>query len=144
MEQWNTRNGMLRAVIIDDEPHNSDTLGKLIKRHCPGIIIAGKADGIKTGIEVIRELNPDLVFLDFNMNDGTGFDLLRAFSPVGFRVIFVSAMDKETERAFLLSGMEYLLKPVSSEKLKLAVEKVLKMELQHFALQLQVLEEDLT
>jgi len=128
-----TSKTMLSAIIIDDEPHNRDTLGKLIKRYCPGLMVAGKAEGVRTGIEAIRVLKPDIVFLDVNMSDGTAFDLLHALAPVGFRVIFV----------FQLSSMEYLLKPVNPENLQLAVERVLKMEIGHFGLQLQALEEDM-
>ena len=130
----------LCALIVDDEPHNRDTLGKLIKRYCPGLMVAGKADGVGTGIKAIRVLKPDIVFLDVNMSDGTAFDLLHALVPVDFRVILVSALDKDTIRAFRLSGMEYLLKPVSPEELKMAVERVIKAEVKHFALQLEALE----
>jgi two-component system, LytTR family, response regulator len=133
---------MLTALIIDDEPHNRDTLGKLLERYCPEVTVVGKANGVKSGIEAIRAFHPDLVFLDMNMADGTGFDLLHALAPVNFRVIFVSAMDKDTLRAFRLSGMEYLLKPVSPEELKTGVERVMKSEIKHFMLQLQALEDN--
>ena len=131
---------MLTAIIIDDEPHNLDTIGKLLERYCPEITVVGKASGVESGIEAIRELQPDLVFLDMNMDDGTGFDLLHALSPVDFRVIFVSAMDKDMIRAFRLSSMEYLLKPVSPEELRGAVERAMKAEIKHFSLQLEALE----
>ena len=138
-----TSKTMLSAIIIDDEPHNRDTLGKLIKRYCPGLMVAGKAEGVRTGIEAIRVLKPDIVFLDVNMSDGTAFDLLHALAPVGFRVIFVPERAKDMIRVFQLSSMEYLLKPVNPENLQLAVERVLKMEIGHFGLQLQALEEDM-
>jgi two-component system LytT family response regulator len=119
---------MLRAVIIDEEPHNRDTLEKLLDRYCPEVQVVGKAEGVKSGIEAIRSLHPDLVFLDMNMDDGTGFDLLDTLSPFDFQVIFVSAMDKDTILTLRLTGMEYLLKPVSPEELKIAVERVLKIK----------------
>ena len=131
---------MLRAIIIDDEPHIRDTLGKLLERYCPEVSVVGKASGVKSGIEAIRALHPDLVFLDMNMGDGTGFDLLHALAPVNFRVIFVSAMDKDTIRAFRLSSMEYLLKPVSPDELRVAVERVMKADINYFSLQLEALE----
>lgn len=133
---------MPTALIIDDEAHNRDTLGKLLERYCPEITVLGKACCVKSGIEAIREMNPDLVFLDLNMTDGTGFDLLRALAPVNFRVIFVSSMDKDMIRAFRLSGLEYLLKPVSPEELKMIVERVMKVEIKHVTMQLQALEEN--
>ena len=133
---------MLSALIIDDEPHNRETLGKMLERYCPEVKVTGKANGVRSGIKMISELQPDLVFLDMNMDDGTGFDLLHALMPIRFKVIFVSAMDKETIHAFRLSGMEYLLKPVSPDELKMAVEKVMKSEINHINLQLQALEEN--
>jgi two-component system, LytTR family, response regulator len=133
---------MIRTVIIDDEPHIRETLQKMLKRHCPEARVVGLADGVQCGIEIIRDMEPDLVLLDINMGDGTGFDLLHALSPISFRVIFVSAMDKDMIRAFKLSGMEYLLKPVGPDELKLAIQHVMQMETADFSLQLQALEED--
>jgi len=133
---------MTRIVIIDDEPHIRETLRKMLEKHCPETVVVGNASGVQSGIKSIRELNPDLVFLDINMGDGTGFDILHALAPISFRVIFVSAMDKNTIRAFRLSGMEFLLKPVSPVELQKAIQRVMKMEISDFGLQLQALEED--
>lgn len=133
---------MIRIIIIDDEPHIRETLAKLIERHCPEARVVGFASGVQSGISAIRKLQPDLVLLDIYMGDGTGFDLLHALSPISFRVLFVSAMDKNTIRAFRLSGMEYLLKPVSPEELQKSVQRVMKMDIADFGLQLQALEED--
>ena len=133
---------MLRTLIIDDEAHIRETLGKLLERHCSEAVLVGKANGVKSGIEAIRRFNPDLVLLDINMADGSGFELLRALSPITFRVIFISAMDKSTIRAFKLSGMEYLLKPVNPEELREAIERVMKTQIRHFDLQLKALEEN--
>ena len=130
-------------VIIDDEPHIRETLAKLIERHCPDARVVGLAGGVKSGTELIRDLEPELVLLDINMGDGTGFDVLHALSPVSFRVIFVSAMDKDMIRAFKLSGVEYLLKPVDPEQLEKAIRQVMKTGTAQFGLQLQALEEDL-
>ena len=131
---------MLTAFIIDDEAHNRDTLAKLLGRYCAEVRVAGMAHGVKSGIEAIRALHPDLVFLDMNLGDGTGFDLLHALAPVNFRVIFVSAMDKDMIHSFRLSSMEYLLKPVSPDELKMAVERVMKADINYFSLQLAALE----
>jgi len=134
---------MTRVVIIDDEPHIRETLAKLVERHCPEALVVGQAGGVKSGMELIRDLEPDLVLLDIYMGDGTGFDLLHALAPIPFRVIFVSAMDKNMIRAFRLSGMEYLLKPLDPEQLEKAFQKAMKAEIVQFELQLQALEEDI-
>ncbi len=134
---------MTRVVIIDDEPHIRETLAKLVERHCPEALVVGQAGGVKSGMELIRDLEPDLVLLDIYMGDGTGFDLLHALASIPFRVIFVSAMDKNMIRAFRLSGMEYLLKPLDPEQLEKAFQKAMKAEIVQFELQLQALEEDI-
>jgi two-component system LytT family response regulator len=131
---------MTRTLIIDDEAHIRDTLQKMLKRCCPDVLVAGTAAGVDDGIDAIRRLNPDLVLLDLYLSDGTGFDVLHALERIDFRMIFISAMDKETIQAFKLSGMEYLLKPVSPDDLAEAVKRVMKADIRDFALQLQALE----
>ena len=104
---------MIRAIIIDDEAHIRDTLRKLLTINCPEVSVIGEAYGVADGIKAIKEIHPDLVFLDINMKDGTGFDLLNAFTTIYFKVIFISAFDKNTIQAFKLSGLEYMMKPVN-------------------------------
>jgi two-component system LytT family response regulator len=131
---------MIRTLIIDDETHIPDTLSKMLARFCPGTQVVGTASNVAGGIDAIRRLKPDLVLLDIHMGDGTGFDVLHALGKINFRVIFISAMDKETIRAFRLSGLEYLLKPVSPVDLSDAVKRVMMSDERGFALQLQALE----
>ena len=134
---------MVRTIIIDDEPHIRETLAKLIERHCPEVRVVGLASGVESGINIIRDLLPDLVLLDIYLGDGTGFDILHSLSPITFHVIFVSAMDKNMIRAFRLSGMEYLLKPVDPDRLEEVITKVMKNDISQFELHLQALEEDI-
>jgi two-component system LytT family response regulator len=95
---------------------------------------------VADSINSIRQLKPDLVLLDLHLSDGTGFKILHAMEKIDFRVIFISAMDKETIKAFKLSGMEYLLKPLSPLELAEAISRVMKSDIRDFALQLQALE----
>jgi len=131
---------MLRTVIIDDEAHMRDTLGKFLKRYCPETLLVGEASGVNSGIKTILELHPDIILLDIHMDDGTGFDLLHAFKEIDFKVIFISAFDKNSILAFKLSGLEYLLKPVSPGELSDAIKRVMKTEAKYFPLQLEALE----
>jgi two-component system LytT family response regulator len=131
---------MLSAVIIDDEAHIRDTLAKFLKRYCPDVRLVGEASGVKSGIKAILELHPDLILLNINMDDGTGFDLLHAFSHINFKVIFISAFDKETILAFNLSGVEYLTKPLNPRELCESIKRVMKMDIKNFSLQLETLE----
>jgi two-component system, LytTR family, response regulator len=130
---------MIHTLIIDDEPHIRDTLRKLLARHCPQVSVIGEAANVAEGIRAIQKLHPDLVLLDINMKDGTGFDLLNAFPKIKFKVIFISAFDKNTIRAFKLSSLEYLMKPVNPVELTDAINKVINTELRFFALQLETL-----
>jgi two-component system LytT family response regulator len=133
---------MLRTLIIDDEAHIRDTLGKFLKRYCPEVILVGEASGVGSGIRAVLEFHPDLIFLDINMDDGTGYDLLHAFNEIDFRVIFISDFDKDAILAFKLSGLEYLLKPINPIELSDAVKCVMKTDIKYFSLQLQALEEN--
>jgi two-component system, LytTR family, response regulator len=129
-----------RVLIIDDEAHMRDTLGKFLKRYCPDVRLVGEASGVKSGMKAIHEFHPDLVLLDINMDDGTGFDLLHTLETINFRVIFISAFDKNTIQAMNLSGLEYLAKPINPTDLGEVINRVMKTEIKHFSLQLEALE----
>ena len=131
---------MLRTIIIDDETHIRDTLAKLLARHCPQVTVAGVASGVAEGIREINDLRPDLVFLDINMKDGTGFDLLHFLNRIDFRIIFISACDRHMVQAFDLSGMVCLSKPFDPGRLADAVRNAEETELEDQALQLKALD----
>ena len=81
---------MLRAVIIDDIDAIRNKNTALIKEHCPNVSIMAEANDVKSGAEIIKKFIPDLVFLDIEMTDGTGFDLLQQLKPITFKVIFIT------------------------------------------------------
>lgn len=114
----------MRALLIDDEQSARSSLKADILEYCPEIVIVGEADGVQKGIAAIRELKPELVFLDVEMGDGTGFDLLEQLAPVPFRVIFTTAHDTHAVKAFKYSAVDYLLKPVDADELAAAVKKL--------------------
>ena len=130
---------MLRTIIIDDEAHIRDTLARLLGRHCPQVSVVGEASGVKEGIDIIQTLHPDLVLLDINMKDGTGFDLLHAINTIDFKIIFISAFDKNMIQAFRLSDVEYLSKPVNPVELKAAVKNVEQSDQKDLKLRLKAL-----
>tara|TARA_R110001592_G_scaffold57323_3_gene174297 strand:- start:634 stop:1380 length:747 start_codon:yes stop_codon:yes gene_type:complete len=115
---------MLKAVIIDDEEKGRKLLEILVANYCPEVNVVGKADSVATGIPLIEETNPDLVFLDVEMTGGNGFDLLEKMAPVNFSVIFTTAYDQYAIKAFRFSAVDYLLKPIDEEELMEAVKKV--------------------
>lgn len=114
---------MIHAIIVDDEPRNIRILKNLLEEFCPEIIVAGEATGTEEAIKVIRENEPDLVFLDIEMPFGNAFDLLDKLMPVNFQVIFVTAFDNYALKAFRYYAIDYLLKPVDIDELKTAVKK---------------------
>jgi two-component system LytT family response regulator len=114
---------MLRAVIIDDIDAIRNKNTALIKEHCPGVSIMAEANDVKSGVEVIKKFLPDLVFLDVEMPDGTGFDLLQQLKPVTFKVIFITGFQDFAIKAFRFSAIDYLLKPIEPADLIEAVQK---------------------
>ena len=134
---------MLRTLIIDDEAHIRDTLTKLLKLYCPIVGIVGEANGVSAGINKIMELQPDLIFLDINLRDGSGYELLHALQPVGFKVIFISSFDKKAVQAFKLSSVTFLQKPFNPVELVEAIKQIKEMEVKDFDLCLEALEENI-
>lgn len=114
---------MIHALIVDDEPKNIRILQGLLEESCLDVKVTGEAISAETAIPLIREKNPDLVFLDIEMPYGNAFDLLDRIMPVNFEIIFITAFDDYTLKAFKYSALDYLLKPVSIDELKIAVHK---------------------
>lgn len=118
---------MINAIIIDNELTARNSLRRKLTKNCPQINIIGEADGVNTGIILIKKVNPELIFLDIQMQDGTGFDLIDKLlndGPVNSRVIFVTAYDQYAIKAIKYSALDYLLKPCNDEELTEAVKKV--------------------
>lgn len=113
----------MRSIIIDDEPKNVRILSKLLTDYCPDVEIIGTAGDANAAKNIIEELNPDLVFLDIQMPNGNAFDLLDKLMPIDFEVIFITAFENYSLKAFKYSALDYLLKPVSIEELQIAVAK---------------------
>lgn len=131
---------MIKTVLIDDEVDSIRILQRLLEAYCPEVVVAGKADGVETGVHTIQTAKPDLVFLDIEMTQGNAFDLLNQLQPVNFQIIFVTAFDNYAIRAFKYSAVDYLLKPVDIDDLCAAVERVSqKIQGKSFIDQMQVL-----
>ncbi|PLW92422.1 MAG: DNA-binding response regulator [Marinilabiliales bacterium] len=114
---------MVRAVIVDDEKASRDTLKGLLDRYEKEVMVVAEADSVASGLEAISAFTPDLVFLDIQMPDGSGFRLLEQIQDVDFNVIFITAFDQYAIKAFKYSAIDYLLKPIIPEDLKAAVKK---------------------
>ncbi len=107
----------MRVLIIDDEDRARKSIAGILKLSNNNVQLVAEADGVKSGIEAIKEHNPDLVLLDINMSDGTGFDLLKKIENITFKVIFITAYEEFAIKAFEFSAIDYILKPVDPAKL---------------------------
>lgn len=110
-------------MIIDDEPAARGNIRSILGSDCPGVEVMGEAGGVAEGLALLSRLTPDLLFLDVEMEDGTGFDLLDKLAPLRFNVIFTTAYDTFAIKAFRYSAIDYLLKPVDPDELAAAVRK---------------------
>jgi two-component system, LytTR family, response regulator len=114
---------MYTTILIDDEPNSLELLEWQINKHCPNLKIVATCDSPEAGIAEIKSRQPDLVFLDIEMPEMTGFEMLEKLSPFDFEVIFSTAYDEFAVKAFQVSALDYLLKPIDINELKRAVEK---------------------
>ncbi|MGB0985311.1 MAG: LytR/AlgR family response regulator transcription factor [Saprospiraceae bacterium] len=115
---------MISAIIIDDIQKSRAVLLQLLQRHCPQINVIGMAASADEAQLLILEKNPDLLFLDVEMPNGTGFDLLKRFSSPTFEVIFTTAYDQYALQAIKFCALDYLLKPIDIEELQAAIQKM--------------------
>jgi two-component system, LytTR family, response regulator len=112
----------MKALIVDDEPLARRELRRLLTAF-PRVQIVGEASDVDEAHERIEALTPDVVFLDVQMPGGTGFDLLARLDRVP-RIIFTTAYDQYAVKAFDVSALDYLLKPIETDRLAAALEKV--------------------
>jgi two-component system, LytTR family, response regulator len=117
---------MVKAIIIDDEEDARSTLRAFVKQYCPQVEVIAEADGVQEGYRAVMANEPDLVFLDIQMDDGTGFHLLEKIRAPRFNVIFTTAYDEYAIKAFKYSAIDYLLKPIDPDELIEAVSKLKK------------------
>lgn len=115
---------MIHAIIIDDEINCIEMLEWLLKTYCPDVVIDEMCDSGEKGIEAIKKHRPDVVFLDIEMPRMNGFDMLEKFDTLFFDVVFTTAYDKFAVKAFRYSALNYLLKPVDPEDLKLTIKRI--------------------
>jgi two-component system, LytTR family, response regulator len=114
---------MLTTIIIEDDFDSREVLRLLLSQHFPHIKILAQCATATEGLEAIRTLKPQLIFLDVNLPDKTGFDLLRETDHSTFETIFVSAFDHFAAQAFRWSALDFLVKPVTLSLLQEAIDK---------------------
>lgn len=113
----------MKVILVDDEQSNIDNITALLKKYCPRLNVLAAATDIYEAQKLINHHQPDLVFLDIQMGEQTGFDLLGLISEKNFEVVFITAFDKYGIEAIKFAALDYLLKPVVIADLVLAVNK---------------------
>jgi two-component system LytT family response regulator len=121
---------MIKAIIIEDEKMSRETLRRLLEKYCPTVEVLAEADGYRKGLEEIRKHPPDVIFLDIQMPDGSGFRLLEEIDEFDFEVIFTTAFDQFAIKAIKYSALDYLLKPIIPDDLVAAIERVEKKKIE--------------
>lgn len=116
----------IKAIIVDDEEFARDVLCKLILYYCPEIEIVGQSNNVETSIELINKLTPELLFLDIHLGDQSSFEILKNVSTGNFDIIFTTADSQHGVNAFRVEATDYLLKPIDSDDLVKAIQKVQK------------------
>lgn len=114
----------MKAIIIDDMPLAIANLKADLKDHCPNVDVIAEANGVVSGLKLLKEIKPDVLFLDIDLQDGVGFDILDLLDEYSFQVIFTTASNDHAIRAFQVSAIDYLLKPIDPDLLVKAVSKV--------------------
>lgn len=134
----------MKVLIIDNDSSIREGLTSLLKKLCPQISEISEAEGVATGLRAVSDLKPELVFLDVEMDDGTGFDLVQKLGNYNFQLIFITAHNKYAVNAFKFSAIDFLLKPIDPIDLVVSVNKAMSQQknrdLEH---QIKLLEESL-
>lgn len=114
---------MLKIIVIDDEKNVRTVIKKLLSLVSSNYAIVGEAASVAEGKEIIAKENPDLVLLDIELEDGTGFEMLNQIDNINFKVIFITAFNEYAIKAFKFNALDYILKPINPEELKNAIDK---------------------
>lgn len=116
---------MIKALIIDDERNGAEVLKMLIEQNIERIVISELLYNVESGIEAVKKHKPDLVFLDIEMPDGTGFDVIEATKGINYQVIFTTAYEQYAIKALKAKAINYLLKPIDLNELVSSVEEAI-------------------
>lgn len=113
----------ISVFIVEDEAGASSNLMHMVKTYCTGALISGSAESVQEAKVLIERIKPDILFLDVQLQDGTGFDLLDHLTEVHFNVVFTTAYDEFAVKAFRYNAIDYLLKPIDTDELISAFAK---------------------
>lgn len=118
---------MITAILIDDDNNLRAGMKTLLSLYAPEIQIIGEADSVKAGTELLLKTDPQVVFLDIHLGDGSGFDLMEEVNKNGrlnSQIVFITAHEQYAIKAFRFSALDFLLKPVDPDELKKVIHKI--------------------
>ncbi|GCC52587.1 DNA-binding response regulator [Chryseotalea sanaruensis] len=134
----------IKAIITDDEVAARNVLSQLLEMEYPSIEVIAKCHDIPSTVAIIKEQNPDVVFMDIQMPQYAGYEIVNFFDQINFEIIFVTAFDQYAIKAFELNAVDYLVKPINRQRLTQAIEKLqLRVESQKMAERYHLLKESL-
>lgn len=116
----------LKAIIVEDEKRSRETLKNLLEEFCIDVKVIETAASVEEAVAKIADLHPDVVFLDIELQTGSGFDVLSQLRDINFEVIFTTAFEQYAIKAVKFSSLDYLLKPIDLEELQKSIEKAKK------------------
>src|SRR5688572_18449994 len=114
---------MIRTIVIEDEEHSRKMLMEMLREHCGDIHVVADANSVTSGLSAITELRPELVFLDIELQSGTSFEILEKLPEINFELVFTTAFDHYALKAIKFCAIDYLLKPIDLNELRIAVAR---------------------
>lgn len=113
----------MKIIIIDDEIKARETIKDILKISGYETNVIAEASSVKTGIKLLKSVTPDILLLDINLTDGTGFDILNKIGDLKFKIVFITAYDQYAIRAIKFSAFDYILKPIDPVELVNTIKK---------------------
>ncbi|MFN4246735.1 MAG: LytR/AlgR family response regulator transcription factor [Flavipsychrobacter sp.] len=126
---------MMRCIIVEDELQSRTALNTALQKHVDKVKVITEANSVATAVQAINDYRPDLVFLDIQLGDGSGFDVIEQTQGHSFKIIFLTAYNQYAIEAFRVAAIDYLLKPLNKEHLAEAINKALSKETSNYAQQ---------
>lgn len=130
------------TLIIDNDSNVRSGLKLMLEQFCPQLTSISEASGVQDGLQKLKAIQPNIVFLDVEMDDGTGFDLMRQVQQINFSLIFITAYNKYAVTAFKFSAIDFLEKPIDPSDLVIAVNKAIEnIQVKSISNQLEILQD---
>lgn len=135
----------ITAIIIDDEKQSRNALKDQLNTYCPQVQLLAEAGSVKESVELINSQKPELVFLDIELSDGNGFQVLKEVLWKNFKIIFITAYNQHAVTAFKFNALDYILKPINPSELIDAVDKAFEsIQYESISMQLQNLQRNIS